>query len=381
MLCAIALASLCLAPARASDALADVQGVWSGHIGTVPVMACLNVAEGALRGTYYYHGQWLPIALRPAAPAQAGALTLREHANGSAVPGASWTLVPTQEYYMSGTWQGSANARPIELQRLGWDPMESTSNPCASAEFNGPRELPGTIKTSSASAASLGYRILSIDTGSHMRSTLTSFALPASRASSRKVNASLRQALHFDRGNMLECVRYSMEDLPVSYEYQAITRPTLNTARWLVARRSLRTVCGPESLGAEVSHTTWNLGSGKVVEPNDWIVLRDKVSPDDQSQRFPHALLSMLGQGWNHLQKDAPDCQKAVVIGLNGWIMHPAPTGMGFSPSLDPSNHACSKPVIVPYSQVLPFLNRAGKAAVASLLADLKIRQPIVKSQ
>lgn len=379
-LSATIIATLAHAPVLPAPAPAGAEGVWQGTIGTMPVIACLHARDSELQGSYYYLKHLVPIPLAEKAPGQpGGGMTLSENLDAPANMQASWTLASPAATRMNGTWKGNGKSFPITLTRLALTKDEQLDSPCGSGAFNGPREKPGTIRTSEARLAGTAYQLLTLDVGKHMDAVLTSFNLAGSGPAVSKVNDQLRKRLLAEQDMVFECARGMMAEHPQTFEYGSRTTPVMITARWLVAEETSSAYCGGAHPNYGIGHVTWDLATGSVADPARWLAPAKPASAPaaeetGADQSLPPALDKLVARAWTQMQKDAPDCKDAVTPGETSWALHPTPAGMAFTPQLPHAVHACVDDVVVAWPKVLPFMNSAGKAAVASLLADLKAR-------
>ncbi len=365
----IALSGMALPASAADDPAAPAwEGVWRGTIGTLPVVACLRMKDDLAAGLYYYEKHLIPINI--AAPEQsATGLTLSETQTGDAkqIP-SLWKLALPVDGQMNGTWSGAGKHLPIHLKKIVILEPDNDEGPCASADFNGPRERPARVVTTSASKDGTDYRELRLDFGKRFDASVSSFQLQG--AGNAHVNAQLRDALTAEEENVYTCTRSSLAQYGQAGEYNDTTAPMAIMAHWLVTERSNSNMCGGVHPNASTTHDTWNLATGKKVDVWDWFSPAGAVkvkNEADTSPKISTRLQRLLARAWADSVPD--DCKDA---SSGYWTPYPTSDGMAFTPSLPHVVYACTTDVVIPYAKLAPLLNTQGKAAVASFRADAR---------
>ena len=342
------------------------EGVWSGTIGTLPIHACLRDKDGEAAGVYYYDKHLLPIHLTTPAQGGSAALALSEgrQADGKQAP-PQWTLALPVGGQMNGTWAGAGKQLPIHLKLVLQQKSDDDEGPCASAEFNAPREVPARLVTSSASLDGASYRVLTLDFGARFNGSVNSIQLPG--AANARVNAQLREALMGEQANVYDCSRNSLGQYGEDGEYSDQTTPQAITAQWLVTEHSNGNSCGGIHPNASTTHETWNLITGKKVDTWDWFSPAGAsrgTHEADAPLQISDRLSRLLNKAWTDSVAD--DCKDA---SSGYWTPYPTKHGMAFTPSLPHVVYACTTDVVIPYAKLAPLLNAQGKLALASFRA------------
>jgi hypothetical protein len=153
-------------------------------------------------------------------------------------------------------------------------------------------------------------------------------------------------------------------------EYDDELSPDLISRHWMVTQETNSSTCGGAHPNASTGWKVWDLTTGNAVDPWSWFtaegVTRSSDTPD-ASQVGPK-LKAMLVARWGRKDDDCKD----VLDGEDFWDVHPTRSGLAFWPQLPHVVYACSEDVVVPYRDLAPLLNAKGKAAIASIVEDVK---------
>lgn len=375
------LGMLTLLLAGSASAAASVPawaGVWHGSIGPYPVQVCFehNDAGGDL-GWYYYlrHRQF--IGLSPEAKARAGGgVWLEDQADKHVV---TWTLDGILPKRLTGTWAAGGKTLPITLERAGTPGV--ADRPCTSDAFHAPRELPPKRVFSPATLDGIGYRSVRLEVPNGDAITHQGFELLGTGAAVERVNRALNPKLPQTAAELADFYSCSRSTLNVGGpgEYDETTRPTLLTRSWLVAETTESGFCGGAHPFVGTQYRTWNLVTGAAVDPWTWfdsetVTLTrhpgEGKNPGYSEVKVGATLGRILEKKWSH---DDADCADVMSADAHPTLMlRPGKTGLLFTPVLPHVIYACTEDIEIPYAQIKRFLNAEGKAAVASIHAELK---------
>lgn len=370
---------LCTSAAASPDPLPPWQGVWRGAVGTVVITVCLREDDARPAGVYYYARHLETIRLAAAEKSDPPAMSFIEGDGDPARKNAPrWTLQPPVANQMGGTWSGNGRNLPIRLWRVDLESADDKRSPCASGAFNDAREKPAQVVVGTADPAQAQYRTLSLDFGNRFNADIASFALTGSGAGIASVNAALRKSLLDEQENVFACSRAVLEQTGHPGEYQVATTPELISGRWLVAATASSNSCGGAHPNYDRSFSTWDLASGKAIDPWTWFMpaaaqrmVKDTAGSYTALDIQP-GLRSLIDQGWIALSdgdcRDAPGTEDSI------WMVRPTRTGMAFTPSLAHVVHACTDDVVIPYKRLLKWMTPAGKAAAAEISAPARAK-------
>ncbi len=375
-LLALLLSASAAAPA---DPLPAWQGVWRGGVGTVVITVCLRADDDRPAGVYYYARHLETIRLTAPDDADRAALALVEGDGEPARKNAPrWTLQPPVANQMAGTWSGNGRKLPIRLWRVELGAPDEKESPCASGAFNEAREKPAQLVTGSEDPAQPGYRTLSLDFGNRFNADLASFELTGAGAGVASLNAALRKALMDEQENVFSCSRAVLDRFGHASEYNVTTRPELIRGRWLVSATARSNACGGAHPNYNSSFSTWDLASGKAVDPWTWFTpaaaerMVKNTAGSYAAPKIKPALRSLIDKGWAALSDG--DCRDAPGADDDIWMVRPTRKGMAFTPSLPHVVHACSDDVVIPYGSLTKWMTPAGKAAAAEIGAPAPAR-------
>lgn len=363
--------------ASAAESIPAGVGVWRGTIGTLPIVACLHNENDKLEGSYYYLKHLTPISIVAEPGARAGATTLVENPEGTTGARDKWSITLAADS-LAGTWKGKGKPLPIRLARVLLANNEGQDNPCGSNAFNAPRERPGSTLSIPAKLGGTSYRKLTLDLGKHMGTAIDSFNLIGSSPAIAKVNGQLMDALSAEKTMALECARSAMGTPAMQhFEYGSHAKPVLITRRWAVSETGSSSYCGGAHPNYATGFQTFDLATGSLVDTGEWmshIMIRLASGEHIEDNQFDPTVAHMLKQAWAIEQANAPDCKDALEAIDPRWMLHPTRSGMAFTPVLPHVAFACTTDLIIGYRELMPFLSSKGRAAVASLQADLKIK-------
>ena len=360
--------SLCRADDPGFDAkdlafgVSDVEaryGVWRGTIGAQAVTVCLQ--RGPLQeSSYYYVRHRTAIAL-----GAAGADGTQWNEGADDRPTGTWQLEAARGDRLDGTWSAPDNAStlPIKLTRVHVD--RDTARGCGRFE-SGPAQDAYNAPRVAATAISESVNGDGLRTLSAFDKHVSVVSLPPSGPHAAEFNAAMRSWLDEQIAEQYGC---SDAVAPNAAEFNQQREIDLRAGTWLVLRESYELDCGGAHPNAGVSYQTWDLASGKIVEPWTWI--RDsKVKCDysaDCGRAAPPKLNAIILAAASR-NKDADECADAVNDNRS-YGLRPSATGLVFTTDFAHVIQACDEDIEVPYAQLAPFLTATGKAQLQAFVA------------
>ena len=122
--------------------------------------------------------------------------------------------------------------------------------------------------------------------------------------------------------------------------------------------------CGGAHPSAGIAeYQTWNLESGKRVNPWAWI----RGNAGRYGPRAPPKFNALIVAQATRNKDDDDDCRDAVNANAS-YLLRPGAQGLVFSTSSAHVIQACKEDIEIPYAALFPFLTQEGKLAVESLL-------------
>ncbi|MFC5488618.1 hypothetical protein [Dokdonella soli] len=337
-------------------------GVWRGTIGTQPVMACL--ARPPLGETqYYYLHHGFSIGL--SAVSTDGAIWVEGDAEK---PKATWKLKPVSGDRLDGEWSDADGQRmlPIRLTRIAvaGDPGSGceSGNTALQIAFNAPRVAAQKLKVEESSDH---FRTVSA-----LDNHVSMVELPDGMQNANMFNKATRDWLRDQITEYYGC----MLAAPNGGEFYEKLELDFHAGPWLVVQESYSIDCGgAHPNGGIAGFETWNLATGERVEPWTWIH-GSKVDCNDCGYVAPADLNAIIIANAQR-NKDDDECA-SWVNESNRYLLRPAEQGLIFSTSFAHVMQACDEDILVPYAKLHPFLSKAGKTAVQSLV-DAAAAHPV----
>jgi hypothetical protein len=376
------------APQVANAAAASWNGVWDGTIGDLPVRACLQHNDYGDFGAYYYHRHLSIITLGAAAPAPKAGETTRwteDPNNQENGKGAIWSITSGASDQLSGTWAQNGKSLPLRLQRIA-TPTDDDTNACGTAQFSALRAIKPKIKSAPGQFERRPIREFTADVGKHLDVEISSFALPGDSPALRKVNAELLSSLPRDAAgsDYMDCTQNNLGSIGYDGDYRSNDHPVLITRTWMVDVRDVSYTCGGAHPDAYSSYRVWNLESGEVADLWSWMAPAAATTTVEHSgtkdaysiHKIGPALRKQLVKRWS---RDDEDCS-SVAAETDDWQVYVTRGGLTFSPQLPHVINACTEEVVIPFSQAGKLLTGPGRAALASVAADIA-RSPAPKTK
>ena len=350
-------------------------GVWEGTLGDQKIEACFGVAGDPDGGSYYYlrHLKLIPLEA-PTAPKG----TWVEGYDDEKKDAPRWTLAAAGANVLSGTWSGSGKSLPIRLTRIALSSPDDADMPCGSAVFTAPRITATTLTSKPGVLDGVAFTTLTLNVGAHLDASIASFALDATTPGATRINAALAEPLSKkgDSGaaEYAECVA-DAAGTHADGEYHVTLKPNLISKHWMVSEEDDEDFCGGAHPNADEAWKLWDLTSGAAVDPWRWFNADGVTYSNDTTPPFAQAgpkLQKMLAARWTH----KGECKDVLDGNDSIWDVHPTRRGLAFWPQFPHVVYACSQDVVIPYAELAPLLNAKGKAAVASIIEDLKTLPP-----
>lgn len=406
-------ACLLAPPAMADPGQAPfpLMGVWSGHIGNLPITACFNdVTPSVTYGSYYYQHRLVPIRLY-GYPDEAGKIEKwaetdgRGHANILQDYDGVWQIEPMAPDRLRGTWSMRDGSRqlPIELTKVDGAPSTSAlqegegsnesapnATPCGTDAYH--RAVEKTVDTFFGPPRKLNnltYRWVARGFPGRKKHAdfmdraqfIATVELMGDSPTFRGINDVLRQRLSPEReAELVACRRAQFAHGAVGEEPSAEDISVVSASHWLVISVDERHDCGDRGLLAEHTYV-WNLSTGQRESLFSWLLDDDADDVNESSAaslsegggRLPEALDKFIASRMrqrndpNRLSwQDIEQCYGPYRPGACTYKLKLVDNGISFEiPPL--SGGSCGESLALTFHELRRFLNQEGRQFVAAL--------------
>jgi hypothetical protein len=356
-------------------------GVWSGTIGGLPIMACMQHSEYRDVAAYYYRKHMKIITLTSPL-SEPSANEMPQWIEGSnredAPKSPQWKLSAVDANTLTGTWSAlperGAKALPIALKRVATEPDDD--NICGSSAFNAPRVTPVKITRKAAKKDGIAYMDITADVGKQFDVSIGTFGLLGNSIAVQKINAELGKVIPVDplKSNYLECVTGPLSSQGTDGDYSVGLAPDLITRNYMVSQESYSDYCGGAHPNYSVSWRNWDLRTGAEINLWNWlspkaVIQTFKKEYDYTEIKIQPALRKILKKKWLVIAE--PECRD-VINDHDYWKLHLTRNGVAYYPDLAHAITACEADLLFSFTELAPLLSPVGKKALASFRADLK---------
>lgn len=346
--------------AHAAGTVDVPRGVWEGTLGTKAIVACFNAEFPS--GSYFYK------QYKTAIPLSRVEKDSFWHEAGDT---GLWSLDPARGNTLTGTWK-SVKGTPVTLPiKLDLADATGGDRACGSDGYAGQLEAPPKIVTGKKEeyAAGRSFRRLRFAGQETIELSGPEPALAA-------INRELRR--DFDTGKdaikeYFDKRREFLGRVGVPAEDENTTEPEYWTSQWL-SIRNYTWAAGTGRAGISWFYRTWDLQTGKQVDPWSWFGPRPQKEPGQISgtgsgsmpPRLRRFLFKYAGIEPSKAEKNCEsNYEKDAYYDLTLEAK-----GMRFS---QPAyGNGCEIEIEVPYGELGPVLTPAGKAAVRRILESAK---------
>lgn len=340
LLCASFLAASLPASAHAGAP----SGVWSGSVGSQKIMACFDSSGEA---AYYYLKHYKTIAL---SPVEQKSLAWTEGRDD--VISGNWQLRAAAPERLEGDWSDGKRSLPIVLRRVYAGAGGKSSCTYAAnaqvAAFNAPRLEAQKIVAKAALFKQRPYVTLSTLGGA-----VGGLAFPPGEPAMAPIRQRLERRLREEMGNYFDCSGPGQE-------YQSSMSIQFWSKTWLTIVESAGGSCGGAHPFYGKEARVIDIASGKDLELWRWF----KLAQPERREAPPALNKLILAATYTG---DA-DCGPALKEN-SSYQVSLSEKGMMFSTSFPHAIQSCDEDIVLPYGDVLPFLNERGKAAVLAIQA------------
>jgi hypothetical protein len=359
-------------------------GVWSGTIGTAPVMVCLahKSYEGESFGEQgaYYYKKYLEIItlkdLKPADGKPAGLHWMEGFDEAKAAESSQWQLTQVDGSNLTGTWTpGSGRtSKPLPIKLSLVVRQDGEFGSCGGEEFNGSRAVPVKLNRSPAKQDGFAYTKIKADVGKHFDVAIDTFELAGTTPEIRTINTALRKEIPSDpiKSDYFECVTGSLSSNATDGDYSVTIAPVLISRNYMVSERGRGDYCGGAHPNYSVDWSNWDLRTGEAIDLWNWMgplaVAQEKKDGYTDVTIKP-LLRKALVKKWKTTNTEA-DCD---FVGAENdyWTLHLNRQGMSFYPQLAHAITACEQDIDFTFAEINPLLSPSGKKAMAAFRADL----------
>lgn len=374
-----AILALFLAAPAAAQHKPDWAGVWDGRIGTYPVRLCIDAEGGPASGAYYYRSQLEPIAITEE-DGEGG--WIEKSADDQ--PSALWEFAEQTGDRLRGTWRQGRRNLPFDLSPVAWTAGEY-SGPCSSDAFLTPRIAGGEVVSEPAELDGWRYTAQSYHPPKHFAEeiTLESFTFAPEQPGDGEILAELAKGLPTGsyQATYLQCMGDNIAVHGVDGNYSTTSKPVFVSDAWLTTIESYDIYCG----GAHPSHgfyyRTFDRRTGKEVDLAGWFnEAGAEYQPSEGDEGYFTILPPLVeviiemgpsdgepGDGPAERELFLEECREA--LNTWSWRFGLSSAGLLAVPVVPHAYGPCRATFTVPWEELGPFLNDAGKAGLARLRA------------
>lgn len=378
-------------------------GVWTGHIGNLPITACFNgITPNVSHGNYYYQRRLIPINLY-GYPDATGKVAIWKESDGKPHPNiledydGAWQIEPLAPNRIHGTWSNRSGSKklPIELTKVeyatggpetnresGYYNAGSAAMPCSSDVYHAAIEKTvdtfiGPVLTKN----NVRYRIVARGfpgRTKHVDYTdralfISTVELIGDSPSMQSINDELRWRLSSNNETELIACRRENYEYSASpreeFYYQGISSVSIAAHR-LVINVEDRGSCGEHGIWSDDT-LVWNLETGKRGTLFSLFSGADTTSKTYEG--LPDALekliITRLRQGnnpnrlsWDEIQ----ECYGPYEPGAYTFTLKLAANGITFEIPQHNSG-TCGVSLTLTFEELRPFLNKEGRQFAAEL--------------
>jgi hypothetical protein len=364
MFLAFGLSALLQGAAQAQDS-SNLFGVWSGTIGNLPVVVCLDTKRDYHFGSYFYRSHLKAINLTEK---EDGTAWIEGNSDDKTAP--HWQLQPVQDNTVAGSWLAQGKSLPIKLARIGGKLKDGDGeeSACGSDVFFRPRITPPKITQTPATLDGQVYVKVSVDVGKQFDVTLETFKLTGPGPKITAINKMLLSDLPVPgkKPGYLECIQNALTNGGNDGDYSVSIAPVVLTSHWLVAATGDGSFCGGAHPANSSSETVYDLRKGAEVDLKKWL----QPGIADENGALSGKLAKLVEDKYKADAKDNTECIDSIQNAF-GWSLSLAQTGISFQPSLSYAEHVCEEKSVISFADVMPFLNDSGKKHLAGFRSEL----------
>jgi hypothetical protein len=352
--------------APATAASAPWEGVWDGTVGELPVRACFDRHGDRAHGAYYYLSRLQAIML---ASMEGQAKTFVEGVREEPTS-PRWVFADMSAGELSGRWTQGSRTLPIHLRRTARGTGDE--GPCSSLIFHRPRLQDVRIVEKPAEKYGVPYRRLILDHRGHFPEvSVETFQLAGNSPEIQRINAKLHEPLSGEASEWFACIRSAVGWGIDEGDWSESLEPKMIGKRWMTVEHLAGGNCGGAHPNADVMPRTFDLASGREIDLHDWLtdqaVKRERFQGVSEEAKMLRPVFTRFIIGaWK--SSDA-DCDE-VIRQAEFWHIGMTRTALVFTPELPHVAQGCADDFTVPFARLASYLSPAGKAGIASVIAD-----------
>ncbi|MET3461201.1 hypothetical protein [Variovorax atrisoli] len=346
-------------------ATADVpKGVWEGTLGTKAIVACFNAEFPS--GSYFYRQYKKPIPL-----SRIEKDSFWHEAGDTGL----WSLEPARGNTLTGTWK-SVKGTPVTLPiKLDLADATGGDRACGSEGYAGQLETPPKIEIGKKEefAAGRSFRRLRF-------AGQETIELSGPEPTLAAINRELRRDFDTSKDAVTEYFDKRREFLGrvgVPAEDENTADPEYWTSQWL-SIRNYTWAAGMGRSGISWFYRTWDLQTGRQIDPWSWFGLRSlskarpaegRISGTGGASMTPKLRRFLFRHAGIDPSKAEDNCRSNYEEGAY-YDLTLETKGMRFA---QPAyGNGCEIEIEVPYTELDPVLTPVGKAAVRRIIESAK---------
>nr|WP_137676297.1 hypothetical protein [Parerythrobacter lutipelagi] len=338
-------------------------GVWEGRIGNYPVVMCLDHWRfGGRSGSYYYLSQMKPIHLRSGDTSDQWVEGGYDGVVGSKeMPALDFTDIGEDQ--ITGIWRADARRLRIELARIP-DGAEEYYNACASNNFIAPRVIAPEFTREDAEFEGLRFTKLTYVAPPRFEDVdIAGFTFAPVEPGDHKIVDWLAARLPQGKveDDFLQCLAGGIGAHGVDGYYSMNLSPDFVNAEFLALSSGNSSYCGGAHPNHWQEYFTFDRQTGAQLDPFDWFNSDGIGETEYGSKIMMPPLREAILKHWPVYADEADDCSGFATDQL-WWNYQLRREGVLFQPDFPHLITVCEEQLIVPWSELEPFLSDAGKA-------------------
>jgi len=341
-------------------------GIWTGVVGESKVVACFyrsTERTDHTQSAYFYSRYAKMIALHPDGHRKNRWI----EGDGKKQTG-TWDI-QVQQDSITGNWSNVAKSKtlPIALERfVALSPNIGSGCDAESSVFSPPvfttALVPGALKQWDDKE----YRLL---TG--MGTTVSAVELLGQGDTIALLNTLLANQLRVELSAYFACpIREELslvkKGKAAKPEYEVSILPVFWNERWISFVSRSSGDCGGAYPFSGFTYFTWDLLTGKMINPWQWIKAENKTAPEGLNRLITKRAIKQRLAFNPKEAKEENNCL-SVIEENRQYDIRLSKSGFVFTQQFPHVTQACTDDIEVTYSELTPFLNKKGKEFVMGI--------------
>lgn len=358
------------ASASGSNNVSPEQGVWTGTIGDGKVMACFMRDDDPAhtnQSAYFYLRYSKPISLIPD-PNNKNSWFEGDIKNSTGV----WSISVLHDR-ITGNWSNPTKTKSLPIQLTRFKSISSNHSSISSCSpelgvFN-PAVYPQVLSQKIAYSGEKNLNGRRYRVSSALEGAVKSVELIGESETIGLLNVLLANELRAGMLGYYGCPTIGERDSrkigqTEKPDYQFSIEPLFWNEQWISFVTRSSGYCGGAHPFSDYSYSTWNLTTGKELNPWEWIK-NSKVSESLNRIITKKAIKQRLAL-YRKVASEESGCLDAIQVNSQ-YQIRLGKTGFVFTQVFPHVAQACTDDIEITYGELMPFLTKKGKAVVEAI--------------